>query len=57
MLDQIADLERKRRLWEGGWRELVQKVDGVKEVLHKRDEEYGELLRVVDIKKIKGIEQ
>ena len=57
LLDQIADFERKRRLWEGGWRELQGKVNDVRELLNKRQEEQGELERVVEMKKLKGQEQ
>lgn len=39
---------------ETGWRELANKVDQIKDLLTKREDEHLELQRVVDMKKIKS---
>ena len=39
---------------ETGWRELANKVDQIKDLLSKREDEHLELQRVVDMKKIKS---
>lgn len=50
----MADYERKRRLWETGWRDLHNKVDQIKDLIKQRNDEQLELQRVVELKRIKA---